>query len=312
MPLHSTAQTMTELLPTAGPAPVVMYSARPTKEVVLEMHEPDMAMEPAALPTEVMEPGTVEIVVDDLPGVEALDPAMEQSLEVNDNDTVESARTPLVDDNSARKSKKDSRWDWDAAVKDKGTDGFVVWIKERLDAVPKHSGYDTSGLERAVSYLDRLDNEISKAMRTDLDGQLDADKVEKIRAELDDGIERLHARIDKINKSKKHKKKSEFEPGLVKEAQKAPSVHGIVITVPLLISRLARAIINGTISAGKDTEALYTEQVEKYDLNMREQAELQQHIADLGFPILQDRGYAPNEDTDRTKGNADWNGNYQS
>jgi hypothetical protein len=306
MPFHSAAQTIPELLP----SPVVMYSARPSKELVLEMHEPEMDMS-APCPDEVNEPGTVEIVIDDLPGVEALDPAMEQSLEVNDNDTIESARTQLVDDTS-KKSKKDGKWDWDAAVKSNGTDGFVLWIKERLDAVPKHSGYDTSGVERAVSYLDRLDNEISKAMRTDLDGHLDADKIEKIRAELDDGIERLHARVEKINKSKKHKKKSSIEPDLVKEAQKAPSVQGIVITVPLLISRCARVCINGTISAGHDIEEIYKDQVEKYDLSLREQAELQQHLADLGYPFMQDRGYLPNEDVDRTKGKYDWMSQYQS
>ncbi|CAM6005620.1 unnamed protein product, partial [Sphagnum balticum] len=58
-----------------------------------------------------------------------------------------------------------------------------------------------------------------------------------VRAKLDDGIERLHARLTKVKGKKSKKKKAEFDGEIiVKEAQKIPGISGIVVTVPLLIS----------------------------------------------------------------------------
>src|ERR1035437_3302985 len=62
-----------------------------------------------------------------------------------------------VDENDAKKPKKNEKWDWES----KGASGFIVWVKERCNDVPKHSGYDSAGLDRAIAYLERLDNEIS-------------------------------------------------------------------------------------------------------------------------------------------------------
>lgn len=161
---------------------------------------------------------------------------------------------------------------------------------------------DSSGVERACSYLEKLDNEISKAMRLDLDAELDANKVEEIRAKLDEGLARLHARLDKIKdskKSSKRKKKSEYivdEDGFVKEAQKITGVSGIVVTVPLLISSIARMCVNGMVSAGHDIEDVYARQVKKYSLNEREQLELRQLMFDMGLAMRVDMGRSPDED----------------
>ncbi|HVY53569.1 MAG TPA: hypothetical protein VHA13_03525, partial [Gammaproteobacteria bacterium] len=178
----------------------------------------------------------------------------------------------------------------------------------------KHSGYDTAGLERAVSYLEKLDIEISKAMRMDLDGELDANKIEEVRAQIDNGISRLHDRLDKVKKSKKTKRKKSGEASheLVKEGQKITGVQGIYVTVPLLISRIARVCINGMVSAGHDIEDIYKQQVKKYKLNEREQAEVMQLLSDMGYAIRQDRGYMPDEDIDiASSDNFDWAANYK-
>jgi len=212
------------------------------------------------------------------------------------------------DDNEV-KEKKNDKWDWSS----KGADGFVIWIKERFDSVPKHSGFDSAGLERAQSYLEKLDNEISKAMRLDLEGELDANKVEEIRSKIDDGISKLQDRLDKVKKVKRQKRKktSELNNGIVKEGQKITGVSGIVITVPLLISRIARVCINGSISAGHSIEDLFKRQAEKYKLNDREKVEVIQLLFDMGYPIRNDRGFMLDEDIDPTSpDNFDWQSNY--
>ena len=236
-----------------------------------------------------------DFVLPDLPGAPLNTPdPQEPALEVFDDNSVME-----VDDNDARKAKKNEKWDWQS----KGATGFIAWVKERFSAVPGHSGYDSAGLERAKSFLEKLDDEISKAMRLDLDGELDADKIEKVRSQIDDGIARIQGRLDKVIKVKKNKRKKAkaeaIEDGVfIKEAQKITGVTGIVVTVPLLISRIARLCANGMVSAGHDLEEIYREQVKKYSLNIREQAEVTQLLLDMGYALRMDRGIDPDEDFD--------------
>ena len=80
--------------------------------------------------------------------------------------------------------------------------------------------------------------------------------------------------------------------------------------MPLLISRIARVCINGTVSAGHDMNKMLDEQIEKYALTDREQAELLQLIDDMGFQVRRDRGYKRDEEIDVTKGKFDWASNF--
>jgi len=252
----------------------------------------------------------LEVVIQfegDLPGAKV---SPEPVIEVTEESPeVEEKKEDDEDVNDAKKPK--GKWDW----KTRGPQGFVLWIKERFDTVPKHSGLDSAGLERALAYLDKLDSEISKAMRLDVDGELDANKVEEIRCKIDDGAEALKDRLDKVRKSKKgNKKKSDFVfEGMVKEGQKITGVQGIYVTVPLLISGIARVLINGTVSAGHDLKEMYDKLVDKYKLNDREKTEVRWLLFDMGYPLRGDRGYLPDEEYDQTSSdNLDYAANYWS
>jgi len=255
---------------------------------------------------EVAEPGEVSIVIEELPGAPAgtIDP--EPPIEVSEEPEEKK------DDNDAE-PKKNEKWDWAS----RGAHGFIAWVKERCDDVPKHSGQDTSGLERAVAYLDRLDNEISKAMRLDLDGELDANKIEEVRSMIDNGIERLNDRLDKVRKVKKtkrSKKKSdvELDGTLIKEAQKIMGVSGVVVTADLLSSHIAKICVNSCVSAGHDVSVVFQEQAKKYALNMRERVCVIELLDCMGFPVKQDRGYLPDEEYDLADGQFDWLSNFRS
>jgi len=255
------------------------------------------------------EPLELQIVME-LPGAPPGTKDPEPVLEVTEEEEDEKDKNDAVSDENAAKTAKNEKWNWSKH----GPTGFVAWVKERCDGVPKHSGYDSAGLERAIAYLERLDNEVSKAMRLDIDGELDANQVEKVRAIIDDGVQRLQDRLDKVksNKKKSRKKKAEFDAPLVKEGQKITGVQGVFVTVPLLISRIARVCINGMVSGGHDIEDLYNRQVKFYKLNDREQAEVMQLLADMGYAVNQDRGFMPEyelhvEDSD----NMDFAANYR-
>jgi hypothetical protein len=185
-----------------------------------------------------------------------------------------------------------------------------------ISGVPKHSGYDTTGLEKAISYFEAIDKEITKAMRQDYRNQIDTAKAERAREQIEKGLDRLLDRLEKVKstKYKRHakKKKSWAENvGIVKEAQKSTKITGITITVPLLISRLARVCINGMVSAGHDLEDVFAAQVKEYSLDKREQAELAQLLADMGYTVWQDRGVQVGTPVDTTRSdNTDWVANY--
>ncbi len=241
----------------------------------------------------------IEIVISDLPGAPkgTKDPEEEKPLEVVDESDVK--------DDKESKGKEDK---WDLLAE--GPDNFIVSIQKRIDKIPTHSGYDISGLSRALSYMEKLDDDISSSMRSDLEGNLDANKVEKIRATIEDGICKLHDRIEKLKKKTKAKrrKKSDYEEsGLIKQAQKITGVQGTFITVPLLISGIARVCVNGVVSAGHDLEVLYKEQTDKYKLNDREKSEVRWLLYDMGYAMRGDRGFMPEEDFDQTSSdNADY------
>lgn len=253
----------------------------------------------------------VEIVIESVPG--AGDPG---PLEVHDmSPAADEVATPAMDDNEAKKSKKDPRWDWES----RGAKGFIAWVKERCDDVPRHSGNDTAGLERAMAYLDKLDGEISRAMRMDLDGELDANQIEKVRSVIDDGISRLEARLDQVKQHKKQSKKKKkstsalevVDGTLIKEAQKITGVQGVFVTVDILTARIARTCINGMVSAGHDIEDLFNKQAKYYNLDKRERACVMQLLEDMGYAFRQDRLLDPDEDLHvELSDNGDWAANY--
>lgn len=209
----------------------------------------------------------------------------------------------------------DDPWNWGELK------NFMPWLSKTMQGVPVHSGRDSAGLERAIAHYEFLDKCISKAVRTDLKGEIPIDLVEKARDEIQRGIERLEDRLEQVKASKypkmkkkdKKKKADEEQTGLVKEAQKATHVGGIVVTVPLFTSYLARVCINGMVSAGHDIEDMFTKLATRYKLTDRERAELVQLLSDMNYPMRRDRGIPLDEETDTSSSNNfDWAANYRA
>ena len=195
---------------------------------------------------------------------------------------------------------------------------FLDCLQKMLQGVPQHSGRDSVGLERAISYLEMVDKEISKAMRMDYKGEIDFSQVEEARDELYDGIVRLQERLEKVKgkkypgkKNKKSKKKkADAQDEMVKEA-KHSHVGNHVVAVPLIISHVARTCLNSMISAGKDIEDTFDKLATKFKFTPREEAETMQLLADMGYPMRRPRGYFRDEEIDYTStDNHDWSANY--
>jgi hypothetical protein len=187
---------------------------------------------------------------------------------------------------------------------------FMSWLQTKLDTIPTHSGKDTVGIERAISYLEALDKEISKAVRMDLNNELDIAAIETARDEIHSGVDRLQERLEKLKLTKYRsvrKKKADEEYELVKEAKAA----NFNVNVPLFISHVARVIINSMVSAGKDGEDVFQQMVKMYDLTKREQAEILRLLDDMNYPIRRDFGHLVGEEVDTTSSdNAELIANY--
>lgn len=236
-----------------------------------------------------------------------------EELQAEPEIVVEEPKEETKKDKNEAKDKEEKgdpndKWNW----KRHGLAKFFDWVNDRFKSVPKHSGYDTSGLERAIAYLEKLDSEISKAMRSDIDGELDADKIEKAREQIEKGVDSLEERLGRVSKKKKKKADlvvTEFE----KTASPTPFLKGTYVTVPLLISSLARTCINGFVSAGHDLRHTFDHCVDEFKLDKREQTELRQLITDMGYTLRFDRGHGVYDSVNtRSSDNYDWNANYQS
>lgn len=278
--------------------PVIVYDEMPEPMTVIQNHE-----------SEAVRPGTDSapiaiLELHEIPGAAEAQPIIEVTDE--DDDEPEEDKNKVIDMQKVEDPKK-AKWDLLAD----GPDNFVNKIKNLFDNVPKHSGQDTSGIERAISYLEKLDSEISKCMRADIDSELDANKVEEIRGKIDSGIDRLKERLSLIKKNKRSKKANE-DYELIKEAQKITGVKGTFVVVPLFISRLGRVIINGVVSAGHSLQDLFEKLDKKFDLTDREKAELEQFLEDCGYPVYKrDRGYYFDEEYDKSSSdNFDLAANY--
>jgi hypothetical protein len=216
----------------------------------------------------------------------------------------------IIVDDKKEEPKNEDPWDWRSSG---GLKKFPEWLQTMLvNKIPRHNGVSTAGIERTLSFLMNLNKVISNAVRADLNNELDIDTVQGARDEILEGIKRLEERLKRLETGSA--KKAEAQPELiVKEAQKITGVKGIMVTVPLLISRLARVCINGSVSGGKDIEEIFKKQVKQYDLTKREQAELLQLLEDMGYPIRRDRGIPVDEDIDITSSdNPEWAANYHA
>lgn len=187
---------------------------------------------------------------------------------------------------------------------DGDTSKFMDFLRSAFDSIPSHSGNSISGCERALAYLNKLNREISKAIRTDENNSLDGhlDEVEDYRVKTLQGMVALKKRIGDLKRKVKEEgsqmsslasedietmiKESINNEELVKEAKSGK--------LQVVITPFERAItgilINSVVSAGHPFEDVYDYLKKKFDITEREELAILQIVMDMGFPIFKDRG----------------------
>ena len=266
--------------------------------------------------------GTIEVTEDDLGSQDFESPTVPGSdiefVEFNADDNVEV---------------REKSWEED---KDPGM--FVDYLKDKLTKIPRHSGKTIPGCERAVSYIKDLDNQASRAMRSDYDGKIDEEQLDRIRKDMQNMVDRLENHIKRLEKNadtqnvrfivEGHCEKCDSEApmwyNLETESQMCVNCETAsddslkkTATTPMLnvyMTPFERAvvgtIINAKVSAGRNIEEVYEKLKNKYNFTPREELAFQQLIADHGYPVYKDRALL-NEPVDPASGeNVEWMTNY--
>ena len=274
------------------------------------------------------------VVVEELDPITEVKP-IEEKLVV---DELVPGSTVRFEEDKAEDKPVQQETDW---AKDGDHSKFVAYIVTKKNNIPKHSGETTAGCERALHYLKSLDLEISKAMRTDLKGLIDEQKVDAIRKEIETMTDKLNKQINKLNGKKR---KADLEVRLVSRGQcekcnsEVPMWEDIknnkmvcmscnaevgadsecsecdnglekeagTAVVNLYITPFERAIvstlINSTVSGGKNINDVFDHLNKKYAFTDREVLSLTQLVADYGYPIFVDRGRVGDKEQDPSDG----------
>src|SRR5258708_3791757 len=72
------------------------------------------------------------------------------------------------------------------------------WAQYMFSKIPRHSGRETVGIERCISYLKKFDGDLSRAISSDYQGEADIAKLEEARKELNIAIYRLNYTLPKL------------------------------------------------------------------------------------------------------------------
>lgn len=190
---------------------------------------------------------------------------------------------------------------------------FMEYVHDQYPTkIPQHDGRSMVGCERAVTFLDRLNSQISRAIREDSDNVLDIQGLEDVRVNIMKDVLVLKKHIGKLKKIVKdeHDKKAsvgtdgipkwvnlsgrEVEYGeLTKEAA---TPNNIVIAVSPFERAISGIMINAHVSGGHSMEDVYGFLSNKYSIDDREELAIMQLCMDSGFHIFKDRGtYSPND-----------------
>jgi hypothetical protein len=167
-------------------------------------------------------------------------------------------------------------------------------------------------MEKALGQYRKLDSYISQALQSDYDDQIDTKRVDSIRKVVEQVREQLEDALDGLSRMTKQKRKQkrrgeDYQEGLKKEGT-TPQIQMIVTPFQRAI---AGALINGKVSGGRDIEELWKDAKKKYKMNDREELEILQILADMGYPIFKDRlRLGDDNDPTRDKDHGEWQSEY--
>lgn len=199
----------------------------------------------------------------------------------------------------------------------KKVEQFVQFLDDQMKKIPtlQHAQGNLSKMENAEARWKRLNNYCSEAMRNDFDGVLDVEDIDNKRQQIEHNMDALQDAIDALRAMKqtrrqqrrKHRRADEdFDETLTKEAG-TPSFKGFQVNITPFHRAIVGAMINGVVAGGRDMNELWEHAKKKYEMSPREELEIMQVLADMGYPEFKDRlRIGEDEDPSREGSIGEW------
>lgn len=197
---------------------------------------------------------------------------------------------------------------------------FLSYLVKKLKSIPPHSGQTTVGCEKAISYLRKLDSEISKAIRSDEKNVIDESKAEEIRDKIHGYIDQLEEAYEELMGTKGRRKKKasvaigkeiiararngsqeyyiEVErdneltllPVTLASAPITKEAHKLHSTVDPFLDGITRLLMRAHITQGKNLHAVYSQLNDQYNFTPREELVINELLLQKGMNLNVDLG----------------------
>ncbi len=195
---------------------------------------------------------------------------------------------------------------------------FDIFLVKEMNRLPKPNSIlgNRSKMEKALGQYRKLDSYISQALQSDYDDDINTEKVDNIRKVVEQVRDQLEDALDSLSHATKQRRKTrkrrgeDDHDGLKKEGT-TPHFNGFQMVITPLQRAITGALINGTVSGGRDLEELWKDAKKKYKMDDREELEILQILADFGHPEFRDRlRLGDDNDPTRDEGHGEWQSNY--
>jgi hypothetical protein len=219
-------------------------------------------------------------------------------------------------ENEAREAKPETPKSW---LETKKTEQFVQFLDEQMAKIPtiQHAQGNLSKMENSMARWKKLNNFCSEAMRNDFDGLLDFEDIDKKRQQIEYNMDTLQDAIDSLHHMKKtrrnqrRRRADDDQDGTMTKEATAPHFSGFQMVITPFQRAIVGAMINGKVSGGRNIDEMWKAAKEKYKMDDREELEILQILADMGYPEFKDRlRVGEDEDPSREDGFGEWQSSY--
>jgi hypothetical protein len=180
----------------------------------------------------------------------------------------------------------DSNWS-----DDRDSSKFMSYMHDAYPTgIPQHDGSSMIGCEMALLYLNKLNKEISEALRSDPDGSLDPLVLEDYRVKILKDMVLLKERMNNLKRDLGDATRNLTRASDDSSIEKLATTPRVQIVATPFERAISGILINSVVSAGHPFEDVYDYLKTKYSFSERDELSIMQLVMDSGHYIFKDRG----------------------
>tara|TARA_B100000131_G_scaffold318526_1_gene362584 strand:+ start:764 stop:1858 length:1095 start_codon:yes stop_codon:yes gene_type:complete len=192
----------------------------------------------------------------------------------------------LFDDKEQENAAADLDWE-----NDRDSSMFMPYLENSYPSgIPSHDGNSMVGCEVALLYLNKLNKEISEAIRGDSGGHLDPLILEDYRVRILKDMVLLKERMNNLKRDLGDATRQLTRASNDSFIEKTATTPRVQLVATPFERAIAGILINSVVSAGHPFEDVYDYLNNKYAFSERDELSIMQLVMDSGHHIFKDRG----------------------